>query len=151
MLASDKSLKRRSVMSQVTQPTIPLTAHVRSPGRKVWLAAVIALTAIAAVVLVLALNGESPKTDSAGTADVKAQPSARTDGGPEETSVAASVGSRPTAGPDEARIAGSIASATPEVSSGPDESRLGHAALMGTAPAPARPDESRTAANISGR
>ena len=138
-------------MSQVTQPTVPLTTHVRPSGRTVWLGALLALTAIAAVVLVLALNGESPKTDSAGTADVKAQPSARTDGGPEESHVAASVGSRSTAGPDEARIAGSIGSATPEVSSGPDESSIANTVGGSSSPSPSSPDESRTAASISGR
>lgn len=138
-------------MSQVTQPTVPLTTHVRSPGRKLWLPALLALTAIAAVVLVLALNGESPNTGSAGRADVNAQPSERTDGGPEESRIAASVGSRSAAGPDEARIAGSIGSATPEVSNGPEESSIANTVSGSSSQSPSSPDESRTAASISGR
>ena len=125
-------------MSQVSEATIPLTTQVRRPRRALWLGVLLALAAIATVVLVLALQADSPKT--AGTGDVKAQPSARADGGPEESSVAMSIG-RPT----------------PELSTRPDESRI--AAAVGGSYSPsyssslssARPDESRIAAAISGR
>jgi hypothetical protein len=149
-------------MSQVTQATMPLTTQVRSPRRTLWLGALLALAAIAAVVLVLVLQGESPKTNAAGTADLKAQPGVRADGGPDESQVAASVGSRPTTPdvstrPDESRIAAAVGGSSSPSYSRPDESRI--AAAVGgsssrsssTAPNSSRPDESRIAAAISGR
>ena len=125
-------------MSQVSQATIPITTQVQRPRRVLWLGALVALAAIATVVLVLALQGDSP--NAAGTADVKAQPSARADGGPEESAIATSIG-RPT----------------PEVSTRPDESRIAAAVGGSSSPSPSsspsysRPDESRIAAAISGR
>ena len=128
-------------MSQVSQATIPLTTQVRRPRRTLWLGALIALAAIATVVLVFALQDESPRTNAAGTADVKAQPAARADGGPEESVVAASVGSRPTAGfssrPDESRVAAAVGGSSSQSPS--------------SSPSYSRPDESRIAAAISGR
>jgi hypothetical protein len=115
-------------MSQVSQATIPLTTKVRATRRSLWLGSLLALAAIAAVVLILALEDESAKTVTAGTANVSAQPSVRTDGGPEESQVAASVGSRPAAGPDESRIAatvgGSSSPSSSPSSSEPYESRI---------------------------
>lgn len=116
-------------MSQVTQPSISLTTRVRSPRRTAWLAALLALVVVvAAVVLILALDGES--SDNGARAGVQAQSALRPDGGPEETTVAAAVGSRPAPIPDESRIAAAVGASTPKVSSGPDESRVA-AAISG--------------------
>ena len=115
-LAAISQLQTGSVMSQVAQATISPATQVRSPHDP--------LARSSARVhgdrrsrLILA-PGRSPKADIAGTANVSAQPSPRTDGGP-ESHVAASVGSRPAAGPEPAsRVHQS------EVSGGPDESRI---------------------------
>lgn len=135
-------------MSQVTQPRISLPPLTR-PTRAVWLGALLALAAGAAVVLILALGHDS--SDNTVPARAQAQPSLRSDGGPEETGVAAAVGSRPVVSPDEAQIAASIASTTPEASNGPDESRTAAAVGGTSAQSPSAPDESRIAAAISGR
>jgi len=119
------------------------------PRRTVWLGALLALAAGAAIVLTLALGNDS--SQNATPVSVQAKPSLRSDGGPEESSVAAVVGSRPAVSPDEAQIAASIAGTTPDASTGPDESRIA-AAVGGTSPqSPSAPDESQIAASISGR
>jgi hypothetical protein len=99
-------------MSQVTHPRIPLTEQVRS-HRIVALAGLLAFAATVAVVLVLAIGGDSSGTQE--PAAQQAQPSVRADGGPEESSVAASVGGadtqssqRPDGGPEESTTALSI-------------------------------------------
>lgn len=92
-------------MSHVTQPRIQATAHA-APARALWIAALLALAAIAAVTLVLAL-GDSSSSDGAPAA-VGAQPSLRSDGGPEESGVAGTVGAHQSA-PDESRVAAAIA------------------------------------------
>jgi hypothetical protein len=141
-------------MSQVSQATIPLATQVRPPRRTLWLGALLALAAIAAVVLVLALQGESPKTDAAGTADLKAQPSVRADGGPEESQVAAAIGgsSSPSSSrPDESRIAAAVGGSSSPSNSRPDESRIAAAVGGSSSSSPNRPDESVIAAAISGR
>ena len=51
-------------MSQVTQPSTALRAHV-APRRAVWIGAVLALAALGAVVLVLALGGREPSHHAA--------------------------------------------------------------------------------------
>ena len=135
-------------MSQVTQPRISLPTHVR-PRRTVWLGALLALTAGAAVVLILALGNEPAEVSP--SVEAQAQPSLRSDGGPEESSVAANVGSRPAVSPNEAQIAASIAGTTPEVSTGPDESRIAAAVGGSSSERSGGPDESRIAASISGR
>jgi hypothetical protein len=94
-------------MSQVTQPSTTLRAHV-APRRAVWIGAVLALAALAAVVLVLAL-GAGESSHPAAASGVQSQAALRTDGGPEESGVAAAIGARRAAGPDESRIAASIA------------------------------------------
>jgi hypothetical protein len=134
-------------MSQVTHPRISLPTHVRT-GRTVLLGALLALAASTAVVLILALGNESP--DTAAPVSAQAEPSLRSDGGPEETSVAAAVGQR-AIGPDEAGIAASIGGTSPKAATGPDESRTAAAVGGNTAPGPSGPDESHTAASISGR
>jgi hypothetical protein len=117
-------------MSQVTHHKIQFGAQIRA-HRMLVLAALLALLATAAVVIALAWG------DSQSTSSVSDQPASavRSDGGPEETAVAASVGSRSVVRPDESKVAAAIGRA-PEP----------------TTPAQAsRPDESGVASAISGR
>jgi hypothetical protein len=120
-------------MSHVAHTTV----STRSQLRAHWVVAVsalLALLAATAVTLVLVLdNGASTTVSSA------AQPQAavRSDGGPDEAAVAASVGSQPAAGPDESSTAASIGGPRMRPS-GPDESASG-------------PDESAVAASVAGR
>jgi hypothetical protein len=100
---------------------VPSRARSR---RTVVVAGLLALVAAVAIVAVLVLDGNgSPATQRTAGA-TQALPSLRSDGGPEESHVAASVGSRPAAGPDESRIAASIAGASEQPSSAPDESDI---------------------------
>lgn len=108
-------------MSQVTQPGISITSPARS-HRGAVLAGLVALAATAAVVLALALVGNSDGTAGSVRSASSSQPSVRSDGGPEESGVAASVGSRPSAVPDESSIASSIAAGSTHRTGGPDES-----------------------------
>jgi hypothetical protein len=91
-------------MSQVTQSKLaaPLLAR---PIRVV--AAGASLLALAAVGLALSVS--TPGQSAADAVSLPAAPSLRTDGGPEESHVAASAGSRAAPAPDESRIAASIA------------------------------------------
>ena len=130
-------------MSQATQSTVSLESQVRAHWI-VAISALLALLAAIAVTLVLAIDGASPGT----TASVaEQQPALRSDGGLEESAVAASLAARPSTAPDESRVAASIGTGA---AGGLEKSQLGHAALMGPAPAPARPDESSVAAAIAG-
>jgi hypothetical protein len=116
-------------MSHVVQPRLQVPGPLRK-HRFVALAALLALVAMGAVVLVLAI------VDNRSTSSVADLPQqvTRTDGGPEESAVAAAIGSQPTViRPDESRIAAAISSAREP------------------APAPARPDESTVASAIAGR
>jgi hypothetical protein len=116
---------RRSVMSQLTQPI-----SVREQLRAHWvlaLSVLLALAATVAVVLVLAIEGGSSETT---TAAQQTQPAVRSDGGPNESAVAASIGSR-ISPPSESTIAASVA--------------------QQQAPDQPRPDEAGIAATISGR
>jgi hypothetical protein len=117
-------------MSHVAQPKLQVPGQFRK-HRLVALAGLLALAATVAVVLVLAIADNR----STSSVDDGAQPVARTDGGPEESSVAAAIGSQPPTviRPDESRIAAAIGS------------------TREPAPAPARPDESTIASAISGR
>ena len=133
-------------MSQATQHTVSLQDQVRAH----WIvasSALMALLAAIAVALVLAIDGGSSGTTASVT---EQQPALRSDGGLEESAVAASVGARASAGVEESRVAASIGTSTSRPTGGLDESRLGHSALMGPAPEPARPDENRVAATIAG-
>ena len=113
-------------MSQLTHPKPQLTADARS-HRRVVLAALLALAATVAVLLVLAI-ADNQSMSSVGDRGV------RTDGGPEESAVAAAVGSQPTlVRPDESTVAATIGS------------------TREPAPAPVRPDESAVATAIAGR
>lgn len=132
-------------MSQVTHPRISVPALAR-PRRTVWLGALLALAAGAAVVLILALDNQS--SEHAATVGAGAQPSLRADGGPEETAVATAVGSHPVAGPDESRVAASLGTGSPRVSSAPDESRIAGSIGAGSRQVSNPPDESRIAASV---
>jgi hypothetical protein len=95
-------------MSQVVSPTATLRNQARH-HRLVALSALLALLATTAVVLVLAIDGGS--SDSV---TLKAQPALRTDGGPNESAVAASIAqtpnpaSRTDGGPEESAVAAAI-------------------------------------------
>jgi hypothetical protein len=104
-------------MSQVTQPRISLPT-----SRPAVIGAALAAVALAAVILVLALSSGS--SDETQPASVGAQPSLRSDGGPEESHVAVAAGSHQAiAAPSESNIAASIATPGPSsAASGPDES-----------------------------
>jgi hypothetical protein len=93
-------------MPQATQ-SLPLR-HQLAPHRLLAVSALLALLATVAVVLVLTMDGP---TKVSGAAGQSAHSALRSDGGPEESATAASVGRRPGARPDENRIAASIGSA----------------------------------------
>lgn len=103
-------------MSQVTPYPESLPIRGRS-ARAILLAGLLALVVAGIIVLVLALNNSS--TSSKGNAGAPSQPSLRTDGGPEESGVAAAVGSLPGSGPNESAIASSIARGSTQPSSAP--------------------------------
>jgi DedD protein len=141
-------------MSQVSHTAIPLTNQIRNH----WIVAVSALLALvvtAAVVLVLAIDGES--IDATAPVAQSSHPTARADGGPDESRIAASIGSAseaapPAMRPDESKVAASIGSASEAAPPAmrPDESKV--AASIGSAseaaPPAMRPDESKVAASI---
>ena len=117
-------------MHQPAQPGIHLGSQLRA-HRTVVLAALLALLATAAVILVLAINDDASPV---ATSD-QSQPAVRTDGGPDESRVAATVVSQPTAvAPDESTVAAAI----------------GVAQEPAPLAVPVRPDESGVAASISG-
>jgi hypothetical protein len=139
-------------MSHVGHPTLSNRSQLRAN----WLVAVsalLALIAAAAVTLVLVIdNGPSTATSPV----AKPQAAVRSDGGPNESAVAASIAPRPSAGPDESAVAASIA---PRPSASPDESNvaasIGGPRMLPTAPddsaiAGSGPDESAVAASIAG-
>jgi hypothetical protein len=155
MLFPFDSHHRRSVMSQVSPTAIPLTDQIRNHWI-VALSALLALLATIAVVLALAIDGGSTKV-SAPVAE-SSQQAVRSDGGPDESKIAASIGSAggsaPLASrPDESNVAASIGSASESapLASRPDESKV--AASIGSAgesaPSADRPDESKVAASIA--
>jgi hypothetical protein len=90
-------------MSHATQPEISAPRHGR-PARTVTAAA--SLLALGAVALTFAFG--AARHDDPSPVSAPAQSSLRTDGGPEEGNVAASVGVRPASAPDESGIAASI-------------------------------------------
>jgi hypothetical protein len=118
-------------MSHVAQPTL----STRSQLRAHWVVAVSALAALlaaVAVVLVLVIDDGASTATSRNAAP---QAAIRSDGGPNESAVAASVGTRSSPVPDEAAIAASVRA----LGAGPYQ------------PASEGPDESAVAASISGR
>jgi len=137
-------------MSQFSHPTISVKSQLQA-HRAAWLAALLTLLATGAVVLVLAIDGGSSTDDSVAGSS---QPAVRADGGPSESSVAATVGSRPSpsARPSESRIAAAVGGAGVTRPSGrPDESTVAASLSTSSRPRHAGPDEAATAAAISGR
>jgi hypothetical protein len=115
-------------------PAVVLRSRYRQL-RALLTVAMIAVVGLTAAVVVLALDKDSATTGSATQVSAPSRtPVARSDGGPEESAVAAAVGTQPTvSGPDESDIAAAIGS--------------GHEASTMTG----RPDESAVASAISGR
>jgi hypothetical protein len=115
-------------------PAVVLRSHYRQL-RALLAIAMIAVVGLSAAVVILATNDDRATGASvASRVDAPAQPASaqRTDGGPEESNLAAAVGSKPSAlGPSESKIAATIGS--------------GHEPSV-----PDRPDESSVAAAISG-
>src|SRR5215218_3163077 len=108
-------------MSHITHPLTSAGSQLRAHWI-VALSALFALLATTAVVLVLAIDGGSSTTSS--VAD-QARPALRTDGGPDESAVAASVGEQTSAGPSESAIAASIGAAVAErPTGGPNEANV---------------------------
>jgi hypothetical protein len=140
--------RRRSVMSQLTHP-ISVRDQVRT-HRALTVSALVVLAATLAVVLVLAIDGGSSETN---TIVQRSQPAVRSDGGPDESAVALSVGSRLSPAPSESTIAAAVGGSLPaRATGGYWESADPRSSYQ---PAPAEgtggPDESSIAATISGR
>jgi len=137
-------------MSQVTHPAVSITQQLRTH----WilaLSALFALLATAAVLLVLAIDSGSSGTPAVAE---QPQPALRSDGGPDESAVAASLGSRTSAGPSESSIAAAIGGTVAErPTGGPEESNVASSVAQAQAGplAQPRPDEAGIAATISGR
>jgi hypothetical protein len=117
-------------MSHVGHPTLSTRSQLRAHWI-VALSALVALVAATAVVLVLMID-DGASTASSRTAAPQA--AIRSDGGPNESAVAASVGIRASQSPDEAAVAAVVGRGA-----GPYQ------------PASDRPDESAVAASIAGR
>jgi len=129
MIASDVDHhKKEAVMGQAIpnqHPAVVLRSRYRQL-RALLAVTMIAVVGLAAAVVVLALDND-PDVSLSPAAEVSApNPSgaARTDGGPEESAVAATLGTQAaTAGPDESHIAAAVGSAGDELTptGGPDE------------------------------
>jgi hypothetical protein len=134
-------------MSHVSHPSISIRTQLRA-RQVAWFAAILALLATATIVLVLAIDGDDTGTSSVAT---QSQPAVRSDGGPNESAVAASVGSVPSTGSSESTVAASIGGGRTQPLGGPDESNV--AASLSTSPrqASSGPDEAATASAVSGR
>jgi hypothetical protein len=149
-------------MSQLTHPI-----SVRGQLRTHWVLVLSVLLALAATAAVVrAIDGDSTTTS---TAVQQSQPAVRSDGGPDESATAVSVGSRTSPAPSESSIAAAVGrsatsgyweSADPRSSyepapakgaGGPDESSIAASVAQPQAPEQPRPDEAGIAATISGR
>jgi hypothetical protein len=127
-------------------PAVVLRSHFNTM-RALLVAALIAVAGLTVAVVILATDDEpasitspaaavgqlnyggfDPATGRPQSVDRPAT-GARSDGGPEESAVAAAIGSTPTvSGPDESRIADAIGTAeAPATTGGPDESAVAHA------------------------
>jgi hypothetical protein len=134
MIASDLSHPHEeAIMGQTisTQhPAVVLRSRYRQL-RGLLTVAMIAVVGLTAAVVVLALDEDSATTGSATQVSAPSAASvARSDGGPEESAVAAAVGTQPTvSGPDESNIAAAIGSGheASTVTGGPDESAVASA------------------------
>ena len=87
--------------------------------------AVIGLT-VAVVVLAVEDNGGASLAPATEVSAPSGAAATRSDGGPEESTLAGTIAAQPTAsGPDESRIAGAIGTAeAPTTTGGPDESAV---------------------------
>jgi hypothetical protein len=105
-------------------PAVVLRSQYRNL-RTLLVIAMIAVVGLTAAVVILAIDDDGVGT-SLGSAPIAANPTgaARSDGGPEESAVAASVGAQPTvAGPNESHVAAAIGSGGGTTATGgPDES-----------------------------
>jgi hypothetical protein len=136
-------------MSYVGNPTLSTRSQLRAHWILVisTLAALLAATAVALVLVID--NGTSTVSGSI----AKPQAALRSDGGPDESAVAASVGSRPSSVPDESAVAAAVGSVTAP-SPVPDEAAAAAAIRRNGGPSQylsVGPDESTIAASISGR
>jgi hypothetical protein len=115
-------------------PAVVLRSHYRQL-RALLAIAMIAVVGLSAAVVILATNDNGTTGASvASRVDAPAQAASaqRTDGGPEESNLAAAIASQPsTLGPNESRIAATIGSDhQPSVPDRPDESSIA-AAISG--------------------
>jgi hypothetical protein len=123
------------------------TLSTRSQLRAQWIVAIsalVALVAATAVALVLFV-GDSGTTASKSIA--KPQAAIRSDGGTNESAVAASVGTQPSPVPDEAAIAASIRRTAGPSQYGPDESTVA-GSIGGPRMLPSGPGERAAGASI---
>ena len=132
-------------MSHVGHPTLSTRSQLRA-NWIVAISALVALVAATAVALVLFV-GDSGTTTSKSIA--RPQAAIRSDGGPNESAVAASVGTQPSPVPDEAAIAASIGGPR-MLPSGPGE-RAAAASIRGAAPPQYLSDPRATVQSSSGR
>jgi hypothetical protein len=119
----------------------------------VAMVAVVGLT-VAVVVLAIDDNGGTSLGSATELSVASGAAATRSDGGPEESTLAGTVGAQPAAtGSDESRIAEAIGTAdAPTTTGGPSESNVAEA--IGSADAPTTtggPDESVVAGAVSGR
>jgi hypothetical protein len=129
MIASDLSHppQKEAVMGKAisTQhPAVVLRSQYRQL-RALLAIAMIAVVGLTAAVVILAIDDDGATSLGSAThvTAPRADTATRSDGGPEESAVAASVGTQPTlAGPDESRIAAAIGSGGERETGGPDES-----------------------------
>jgi hypothetical protein len=135
MIASDLvHHKKEAVMGQTIpdqHPAVVLRAQYRQL-RALLAVAMVAVVGLAAAVVVLALDDDGDAGLGSATQVVAPVPSdaVRSDGGPEESAVAATLGSQPTAvGTEESRVAAAIGSArnASTENGGPDESAVARA------------------------
>ncbi len=133
-------------MSQFSHPTIPVRSQIQA-HKAAWLAALLALVATATIALVVAIDGGS----STSSVTERSQPAVRSDGGPNESAVAASVASRPSIGPSESRIAAAVGGAgAVRPTGGPDESSVAASLSKSSQQTTGGPDEAATSAALSG-
>jgi hypothetical protein len=105
-------------------PAVVLRSHYRQL-RLLFAVAMIAVVGLTAAVVILAIDDDSTPQLGSASQVISQNPAdaARSDGGPEESAVAASVGTQPTvAGPDESSVAATIGTADDRATGGPDES-----------------------------
>jgi hypothetical protein len=134
MIASDLSHpQKEAVMGQAisTQhPAVVLRSRYRHL-RALLAVAMIAVVGLTVAVVILAIDNDSGTRVGSATQVSTPSPAAaiRTDGGPEESAVAAGLGSRPIpVRPDESKIAAAIGSTdAPTTTGGPDESNVASA------------------------